>query len=216
MPPTIRTYESDAIVIRYDVKRCIHAAECVKGLPRVFDPKRRPWVDLSQANADEIANVVMACPTGALQYTRQDGGLEEVPPRANEVTVEADGPLYARGDLEIYTPEGVSEQTRAALCRCGASHNKPFCDNSHLDVDFEDEGNFTVPNEPTTERRAGRLTIKPQPDGPLLLEGSFHLRSHDGEQSSHFTEQAWCCRCGQSQNKPFCDGSHNRVAFQAD
>ena len=63
-----RVYEGRDITVEYDAARCIHVAECVKGLPAVFDPNRRPWVDPDAATADEIAAVVRRCPTGALHY----------------------------------------------------------------------------------------------------------------------------------------------------
>ena len=53
-----KAYEAEGIVVRFDLKRCIHAEACVHGLPPVFDAKRRPWIDPSQAGASEIASVV--------------------------------------------------------------------------------------------------------------------------------------------------------------
>src|SRR6266550_612854 len=132
----VRRYDAEDITISYDLKRCIHAEECVRGLPRVFDPGRRVWVDATQANAGEIANTVQRCPTGALHFRRTDGGSEEATPGRNEVRITPDGPLYFWGELEIHTPTAVLNETRAALCRCGASRNKPFCDNSHERVAF--------------------------------------------------------------------------------
>ncbi len=217
MPPKIRTYESDAIAVEYDLKRCIHARECVKRLPSVFDPERRPWVAPANATADEVAAAVIACPSGALQHRRKDGGPQERTPATNEVWIEPNGPLYLRGALEIQTPDGVTAHTRVALCRCGASHNKPFCDNSHRDIGFEHSGGFVSgENESTKEDVSGHLVVEPQPNGPLLLEGTFRLVSGDREQSVVRREQTWCCRCGHSQNKPFCDSSHRKVGFEAE
>src|ERR1700730_13943015 len=84
---TLRRYDAEDITISYDVKRCIHAEECVRGLPRVFDPGRRIWVDATQASAEEIAHIVQHCPTGALHFRRTDGGVEEPPPGRNEVRI---------------------------------------------------------------------------------------------------------------------------------
>ena len=217
MPPKIRTYESDAIAVEYDVKRCIHARECVTRLPSVFDPEQRPWVAPANATADAVAAAVIACPSGALQYRRKDGGSKERTPATNEVWIEPDGPLFLEGELEVHTPHSVTEQTRVALCRCGASHNKPFCDNSHRDVKFKDAGEFAVGEQAAADAPAsGKLVVRPQPNGPLLLEGTFQLVSGDREQSVVRSGRTWCCRCGHSQNKPFCDSSHRKVGFEAE
>lgn len=138
MDEKIRAYEGDDVIVRYSVRRCIHAEECVHGLPGVFDPQQRPWIDPDGAPADAVAAVILRCPTGALHYERKDGGAEEPIPEENTIRVAPDGPLYVRGDLEITTPDGtvLLRETRAALCRCGASKIKPFCDNSHEDIGF--------------------------------------------------------------------------------
>jgi len=133
-----REYEGDGIVVRFDSLRCIHAAECVKGLGRVFNPRQRPWIDAGAASADEIAEVVARCPTGALQFERTDGGEREATPETTTVRIVADGPLYVTGRIEVVDQEGrpLSVEHRVALCRCGASENKPFCDNSHKRIEF--------------------------------------------------------------------------------
>ena len=63
-----RTYENDDIIVYWDSDLCIHVAECLKGNPEVFNLNRRPWVDLSKADAKEIARVIDLCPSGALRY----------------------------------------------------------------------------------------------------------------------------------------------------
>jgi len=135
----IREYDGDGIVVRYDALRCIHAAECVKGLRSVFNPKNRPWVDASAAAADEVADVVARCPTGALKFERTDGGAQETPPKEQSVRLVPDGPLYVHGRIQVEDADGrvIATENRVALCRCGASENKPFCDNSHKRVGFE-------------------------------------------------------------------------------
>src|SRR5438132_3402549 len=99
----VRRYDGEDIAISYDMKRCIHAEECVRGLPRVFDPGRRVWVDATQAQAGEIANIVQRCPSGALHFRRADEGAQEPTPGCDEVRIMRDGPLYFRGELEINT-----------------------------------------------------------------------------------------------------------------
>lgn len=66
--PPDRTYTNGEINVYWRVPLCIHCEACKLGLPKVFDPKRRPWVDLSQATTVEIIDQVNACPSGALSY----------------------------------------------------------------------------------------------------------------------------------------------------
>lgn len=136
-----KAYEGDGITVYFEGRRCIHAGRCVKGLPAVFDPNRRPWINPTEGAADRIAAVVQQCPSGALSYERTDGGapepLGEVEPT---ITLVRDGPMYVRGmiDLKNTAGETLTAGPRVALCRCGLSKNKPFCDNSHIDGGFTD------------------------------------------------------------------------------
>ena len=63
-----KVYETDEIMVFWKPDLCEHAAECIRGNNKVFDVSRRPWVDLSQAPADEIAEIIDKCPSGALKY----------------------------------------------------------------------------------------------------------------------------------------------------
>ncbi|MCJ7599476.1 MAG: (4Fe-4S)-binding protein [Methyloceanibacter sp.] len=65
---TIQDYRNDKIVVRYDPKICIHAGDCVRGLPKVFDVGKKPWIDVDGASLDAIAAQVRECPSGALSY----------------------------------------------------------------------------------------------------------------------------------------------------
>jgi uncharacterized Fe-S cluster protein YjdI len=136
----LRHYATEAIDITYDARRCIHAAECVRRLPAVFDTGRRPWILPSGASADAIAAVIERCPSGALHYTRRDGGAAESPTEQTTMTPVPGGPLYVRGLIQLRSADGslIVEDTRVALCRCGQSQNKPFCDNSHIGTGFDD------------------------------------------------------------------------------
>ncbi len=139
---TVRHYSNGAIDITYDAHRCIHAAECTRGLPAVFDSTRRPWIVPSAASADEIANVIARCPSGALHFNRRDGGPSETPQEPSTIEPTPGGPYYVRGLVQLRSADGSSvfEDVRMALCRCGQSRNKPFCDNSHFAAGFDDPG----------------------------------------------------------------------------
>ncbi|MGD2218298.1 MAG: CDGSH iron-sulfur domain-containing protein [Gemmatimonadales bacterium] len=219
MSDKIREYEGEGIVVKYDVKRCIHAEECVNGLPDVFSRDRRPWVDPDAATADEVAEVVMRCPTGALWYDRRDGGMAEPVPGQNRARLSRDGPINLRGDIAIIsgTGEVVEETKRVSLCRCGASAYKPFCDGSHTEAGFKDGGDVADAKPlPEEFEPGGRLTLTPLANGPVLVKGSLEVRSADGETSSYHEVQAALCRCGGSSKKPFCDGTHKKIGFSAD
>jgi len=138
MDQPARSYENDSIAVAWYPERCIHSARCIAGLPDVFDPGRKPWVVLEGHTADEIAAVVQRCPTGALHFSRKDGGAAEPVPDVTTIVAVPDGPLFVRGDVAVSDEHGtvIRRDTRMALCRCGESANKPFCDNSHRRIGF--------------------------------------------------------------------------------
>jgi uncharacterized Fe-S cluster protein YjdI len=107
MEEDLHEYGGKVIEVNYDHNRCIHVRECVEGLPGVFDPSQRPWIDADDADADEIARVIERCPTGALHYDRTDDGAPESVPSRNTVTATANGPLYLHGDIVIRSNEDV-------------------------------------------------------------------------------------------------------------
>jgi uncharacterized Fe-S cluster protein YjdI/CDGSH-type Zn-finger protein len=137
-PGAERVYRNDQIAVYWEPALCIHAGNCFRSLPEVFKPQTRPWVSVDAAAADTIAEVVMTCPTGALHFERLDGGPQEAPPAETTVNVRPNGPLFIRGQVKIVGSGGslIREDTRLALCRCGHSENKPFCDGSHRRVGF--------------------------------------------------------------------------------
>lgn len=61
-------YSNDEVTIAWKPKLCIHSGICFKGLPLVFDPRRKKWIDPNGASTDEIINQVKKCPSGALSY----------------------------------------------------------------------------------------------------------------------------------------------------
>jgi CDGSH-type Zn-finger protein len=184
-------------------------------LPMVFEPGRRPWIDATAAPADAIARVVARCPTGALHCDRTDGGAAEAVPATNSATLARHGPLYLHGDVEVLDESGALRlaDTRVALCRCGQSSNKPLCDGTHLATGFRDAGAVSTGKKVEDSGAPdGKLRVRPQADGPLRLVGPFTLTSAD-RRTVVAGSSAVLCRCGHSQTKPFCDGSHKRVEF---
>ncbi len=192
---------------------CIHIGECGRAKGDLFVGGRQPWCQPDAASDDEVKDVVTRCPTGALSVTFADGSKPEEARPENTVNVAYNGPLFVTGQLEI---EGAPTNApglkfRAALCRCGQSANKPFCDNSHEGAGFKDYGAVGETGEPDAET-GGPLAIKAVKDGPLLFKGNFTISSSGGRSAWH-GRQAAICRCGASANKPFCDGSHKKIGF---
>jgi CDGSH-type Zn-finger protein/uncharacterized Fe-S cluster protein YjdI len=210
-----RRYRGDDIDITYSLKRCIHAEQCVSQLASVWDKNKRPWINANGAATDEIATVVHLCPSGALHYERKDGGAEEAVPAENRIILWHNGPLQVAGNITLNgAAVALEHETRATLCRCGASENKPFCDNAHKKINFE----AALPETAKVDESApvaGPVAITPTANGSILVEGNFRIETEDG--TVIFTgSKTWLCRCGGSSSKPFCDGTHKKNNFQAE
>lgn len=211
-----RRYTSDAVDVTFNLKRCIHAGECLKRVSAVFDTKKRPWIQPDQAPADAIAEMIPHCPSGALHYERKDGGAPESIPTENKIVVTRKGPYRITGNLHIFGTEvDIEQETRATLCRCGASEQKPFCDNSHRKIEFD--GPVAEIKSRVDGLDAGApLHIQAYPNGPLEVEGNFEIVNTKGETILQSDGQkVFLCRCGQSANKPFCDFTHSKIEFEA-
>ena len=133
-------YAGNGITVYDDRSVCSHAGECTDNLPSVWKLKSEPWIDPKGANADQIAEVVRRCPSGALSYALDDdsGTVEEHLGPA--VRASRDGPYHVRGGIQVTSSDGQSyeRRNRQTLCRCGASKNKPFCDGTHWQIGFKD------------------------------------------------------------------------------
>lgn len=213
-----RTFRGESINVNYNIRRCIHAEECVNRLGEVFDNNKRPWIQPDKATPGQIADTISHCPTGALHFQRLDGGPFEDVLAVNTIVLQEDGPVYLSGNLIVHNAEGeqVYANTRLALCRCGESENKPFCDNAHLKINFRASGTAATPQIGEPDKEAGdKLVITPTVNGSVHIEGYFELRASDGDLIYHGSD-TWLCRCGGSENKPFCDGTHRRNGFQAE
>ena len=70
MTKKIQEYKGKDIIVRYDPTICIHAAECVSGLHKVFNVIKRPWVQPENATTEEIIAQIKKCPSGALQFKK--------------------------------------------------------------------------------------------------------------------------------------------------
>jgi CDGSH-type Zn-finger protein/uncharacterized Fe-S cluster protein YjdI len=214
--PTVREgvelIEASNLTLHFDAKRCIHARHCVLGQPQVFKANvEGPWIDPDATSTEAMVTVAHMCPSGAIQYSRKDGGDEEAKPPINLLQLRENGPLGFRGELKL---AGQMIGMRATLCRCGASKNKPYCDGAHNDIAFMASGEpETRPSEPL-EIRGGVVDISPEPNGPLSVRGNIEICAGTGRTIDRVS-RVRLCRCGQSANKPLCDNSHERVGFVA-
>jgi len=134
----LESYQGKDVSIHYNKLLCSHAGSCGK-LKIVFDPERTPWIDPDKGAVDEIKKVIKACPSGALSFSE---GKNNQPQHlvSNEccMTIETNGPYHISGiALEATDAMQGSSLEKYALCRCGASKNKPYCDGSHVAIGWK-------------------------------------------------------------------------------
>jgi len=210
------SYTGQSAEVEWDGRLCIHYGECGRAQGDLFIGGRQPWCQPDLSTGQEIRDVVLRCPTGALSAQFSDGSRVEADDGENTASISQNGPVYIKGQLEL---EGLDDQSpgtqyRAALCRCGHSNNKPFCDNSHEKAGFRDSG-AVGQSGPGFESKGGPLRIQPLINGPVMLMGSLQIMASAGR-TAWSGEKAALCRCGHSSNKPFCDGSHVAAGFTAE
>ncbi len=203
------------VTIRFDGQRCIHSRNCVLDHPEVFVPNvKGDWIFPDAAAPETVLRIGLNCPSGAIRVFRNDGSAKsDVPPVVNTVRVRENGPLAIEAELVLR--DQPQDNVRATLCRCGASANKPWCDGSHSAAGFTATGEPATKPADALEVRNGPVRIDPQTNGSLKLTGNLEIISGTGRTVNKVT-QVWLCRCGQSQNKPYCDGSHKAAGFVAD
>jgi uncharacterized Fe-S cluster protein YjdI len=143
-----KKYTNSEVTIVWKPDMCIHSKVCWKNLKEVFDPTKRPWVNIQGADTQRIIDQVRHCPSGALSYFMNNAEATEpstfqhpVAEAAQITTVEVSskGPYLINTQCIIKYPDG-REETKSgtvALCRCGASNNKPYCDGRHQEINFE-------------------------------------------------------------------------------
>jgi uncharacterized Fe-S cluster protein YjdI len=79
MPLQTHKYTNGKITIVWKPGLCIHSAICFKGLPAVFDPRRKPWIEAGNSSTERIIEQVNACPSGAIGfYYNDEGGTDNV------------------------------------------------------------------------------------------------------------------------------------------
>jgi uncharacterized Fe-S cluster protein YjdI len=140
-------YTNNEVTVVWKPKTCIHSSICWKGLIEVFNPKEKPWIKMDGASTEKIIEQIRKCPSGALSYYLNTETMNNEPAdkvvaeSANMLKIEvaANGPYLIKTECLIVHSNGREETKTGtvALCRCGASANKPYCDGSHRKIGFE-------------------------------------------------------------------------------
>jgi CDGSH-type Zn-finger protein len=133
-------YEGKDITIFDNRGVCSHAGVCTSGCPSVWSTKGEPWCNPDGSEVDEIVRIIEECPSGALSYA-VDGVEQRDQQREPGIRISRDGPYFVQGSVELEDQafgEGASRE-HYALCRCGGSKNKPFCDGTHWYIKFSDD-----------------------------------------------------------------------------
>lgn len=133
----IKEYDKGELKVLWDYPKCIHSEKCWRELGTVFRRNEKPWVALDSEDDQTIMDQIDKCPSGALSY--QLKGVSKSKEALNQIHIAEDGPLLLNGDYEILHPDGLVENRtgKTALCRCGASSSKPYCDGSHAKAGFK-------------------------------------------------------------------------------
>jgi len=132
------SYSGTGITIHDNRAICAHSGLCTDNLPGVFRLGKEPWIQAGGAAADAIIALIKRCPSGALSFSANDESDGE--PHENAITCSKNGPYWIRGNVALDAGDGVEPicPERYALCRCGGSKNKPFCDGTHWSIGFDD------------------------------------------------------------------------------
>lgn len=144
MDKTNKKYTNGEITVFWQPQKCVHATTCYRELIDVFNPRKRPWVNMDGAPSDEIIRVVKLCPTQALsvRFNKDiDAELETEKasgPAEAEARVMEDGPLVIKGSFTVYDTEGkeLRHLGMSSFCRCGSSNDLPYCDGTHRKIGY--------------------------------------------------------------------------------
>lgn len=210
----VEEVEGKDVVIRFDGSKCIHSRGCVLGHPDVFVPNvKGEWIRPDGATAAEVMAIALGCPSGAITARLKNGESSDRAPVVNTIRVRENGPLAMDAEFSINGEKQASP--RATLCRCGQSKNKPFCDGSHGEAGFAATGEPKAKESEALATRNGPVAVSTIKNGPLRAAGNLEVVTGTGHTINRATE-LYLCRCGQSMNKPYCDGSHKAAGFEAD
>jgi uncharacterized Fe-S cluster protein YjdI len=66
MKSVTKKYTNGDVTIIWQNEKCIHSGICFRGLPEVFDPRKKPWITPENSASEKIIEQVKKCPSGAL------------------------------------------------------------------------------------------------------------------------------------------------------
>ncbi len=131
------------VVVSYTPVLCGHIGACHHLAPDVFKPGERPWVTLEEGQLKDVMAVMKNCPSGALSISVDGEDLHhEYLGRGDEVALKIvqNGPyIVSNVALDAAFNGERASQKKYILCRCGMSKNKPFCDGTHYEENWDDE-----------------------------------------------------------------------------
>ncbi|MBC7936345.1 MAG: (4Fe-4S)-binding protein [Rhizobacter sp.] len=140
MKDITKKYTNGEVTIVWKPASCIHSKICWTNLPQVFNPRDRPWIKPDAATTQLMIEQVIKCPSGALSYYRNGEEESNINTEVESIVeVSPNGPLLVYGNITVKDSSGSETKKHkvTAFCRCGASVNKPYCDGSHLKIDFK-------------------------------------------------------------------------------
>jgi len=175
-----------------------------------INPNSNPNLDGSTVPEPVIEKLESSDKRALDRWFLEQRGNKRVPKRlnvANELLVTNGGPLKMTGNIKLINEDGsLTHANELSLCRCGASKNKPFCDDQHLEIEFFDSGVVQRLSDWMPVTRPQTITVTVVKDGPLKFRGYLRIYNKKGQEC--ITIGGALCRCGKSSNKPFCDKAH--------
>ncbi len=147
MPLSTFKYTDGKVTVVWKPDTCIHSSICWTELKNVFDPTKRPWVNMQGSNTKTIIEQIRKCPSGALSFfmneekktdMNEQPGINSEAAQIVNIQIRPNGPIVITTDCHITLSNGEVEIKKGttALCRCGASEKKPYCDGSHRKINF--------------------------------------------------------------------------------
>ncbi|WP_195758315.1 (4Fe-4S)-binding protein [Kangiella sp. HZ709] len=134
----VKKYSNGDLDIIWKPAKCIHAGECVKRLPSVYNPDQKPWIKPENGAKQDLIEQIEACPSGALSYQLQNAKPSHLlNDKLTNINVIENGPLVIMGNVKISHNGNAEVVDKVSLCRCGYSNNKPYCDGSHIHKEFK-------------------------------------------------------------------------------
>lgn len=181
-----RMYSNDEITVFWRACECCHSTLCYTKLRAVFDPLKRPWVNINGAPTADILDIVEQCPTSALTFRWRNEAKNET---------EKSHKLF-RGSVEQVFGTTASDQGSSST---GVNQTAQAV-----------EPDQVIPSEAV--KPTAMINIRP--NGPLVVMGEFQLIDSYGEPLGNW-KMVSLCRCAMSDNMPYCDGSHFKAGFSA-